>query len=579
MQNIQNKARPPASRQARTILLTAIVLVVVLSIVFIIKTSVQVGGQRYFLLFDDAFISMRYAENWAHGLGSVWNPGEEKIEGYTNFGWMAIMALIHQIPAPKQIYPLIVQILGVLINSLTVLAVYRLGRSCFKTPLPSALAGLLLAFSYPWIFWGVTGMETGILTLLITIGLVRFEIMLHRKKLDFYAPLYFGIATLVRPEAILVFVALTLFMIAAERDFRQYRLIAFIGLACIFPIVHRTWAMLFYGDILPNTFYLKVNIPFSHRMANGISYSLGSLLRLQVPLFIAVIGVIVQPSRRFVLLFLPFCTLFLYQILVGGDSWHRDRFLWPVMPGVLVLCFHYILDFVNNLRVSVKGRFYLLITAIAACIFGLNATYSDEFLNSGAVYTEKQYHENIAHGLAVKKSLDETGKTAVIWAGASPYYSERPAVDLLGKSDRVIAYQEPKKQWLPGHSKFDWQHSIEELRPDIIERADKYLNFEKRKFRKSLERDYVRGVVEIEGENVELWFREGSPHVNWASVNMKEPLRFDVEEEETKENGSAGASPSRCCSQAGEEAGRARLQPSHATHQFLSNNNFPIPFR
>ena len=38
---------------------------------------------------DDAYISLRYAENWANGYGPVFNPGE-RVEGYTNFLLVAI---------------------------------------------------------------------------------------------------------------------------------------------------------------------------------------------------------------------------------------------------------------------------------------------------------------------------------------------------------------------------------------------------------------------------------------------------------------------------------------------------------
>lgn len=43
---------------------------------FIDATSfVALDGRRYFALFDDAMISMRYAWNFAHEHGLVWNPG------------------------------------------------------------------------------------------------------------------------------------------------------------------------------------------------------------------------------------------------------------------------------------------------------------------------------------------------------------------------------------------------------------------------------------------------------------------------------------------------------------------------
>jgi len=42
---------------------------------------------------DDAFISFRYAENFAEGRGLVFNQGEY-IEGYTNFLFLLLIAFI-----------------------------------------------------------------------------------------------------------------------------------------------------------------------------------------------------------------------------------------------------------------------------------------------------------------------------------------------------------------------------------------------------------------------------------------------------------------------------------------------------
>src|SRR5262245_20471697 len=48
---------------------------------------------RYAFLCDDAFISFRYARNLAQGYGLVFNPGFERVEGYSNFLWVIILAL------------------------------------------------------------------------------------------------------------------------------------------------------------------------------------------------------------------------------------------------------------------------------------------------------------------------------------------------------------------------------------------------------------------------------------------------------------------------------------------------------
>ena len=46
---------------------------------------------RFDFVCDDAYITFRYARNFAEGRGLVYNPGE-RIEGYTNFAWTVMVA-------------------------------------------------------------------------------------------------------------------------------------------------------------------------------------------------------------------------------------------------------------------------------------------------------------------------------------------------------------------------------------------------------------------------------------------------------------------------------------------------------
>src|SRR4051812_24123669 len=61
--------------------------------VFIFRTSFTIGATRYFVLFEDAMISMRYARHLADGHGLVWNVGEPPIEGFTNLLWVLWMSV------------------------------------------------------------------------------------------------------------------------------------------------------------------------------------------------------------------------------------------------------------------------------------------------------------------------------------------------------------------------------------------------------------------------------------------------------------------------------------------------------
>lgn len=61
-------------------------------------------------------------------------------------------------------------------------------------------------------------------------------------------------------------------------------------------------------------------------------------------------------------------------------------------------------------------------------------------------------------------------RVAVVAAGATQYVSERAEVDLLGKSDEHVAKAPPVGDGFlaPGHDKYDFEHSIGGLQPDVV---------------------------------------------------------------------------------------------------------------
>ena len=93
---------------------------------------------------DDAFISFRYARNFAEGHGIVFNPGE-RVEGYTNFLWVVILAvpfLLHVDPVP------FAHTADVLLCVTATVLVYLIGRRAFfggARPLAALPAALFLA--------------------------------------------------------------------------------------------------------------------------------------------------------------------------------------------------------------------------------------------------------------------------------------------------------------------------------------------------------------------------------------------------------------------------------------------------
>jgi hypothetical protein len=99
-------------RSERIALALLFIAYVVWAGLFIYRSSyVAIDGQRYFGLFDDAMISMRYAWNFAHGLGLVWNAGE-RVEGYSNL-LMTLGMSLAALLLDKRLAVLAVQISGI----------------------------------------------------------------------------------------------------------------------------------------------------------------------------------------------------------------------------------------------------------------------------------------------------------------------------------------------------------------------------------------------------------------------------------------------------------------------------------
>jgi arabinofuranosyltransferase len=109
--------------------LTAIVAGYVLwGCAFIYRSSFVINGVRYFTLFDDEMISMRYARNFAHGFGLVYNPGGERVEGFTNPLWVLYMAVLHLLPVAPEKMSLLVQLTGLALLAVNLIVIARLGE-------------------------------------------------------------------------------------------------------------------------------------------------------------------------------------------------------------------------------------------------------------------------------------------------------------------------------------------------------------------------------------------------------------------------------------------------------------------
>ncbi len=223
-------------------LLTAVMVV---CLGWLAQMSFTVEGHRYFVLADDAMISMRYAYFLAHGQGLVWNPGP-RVEGFTNFGWTLVMAAVHLLPVPLRFASLGLQLINVLLHLVLTAYVYRFVRP--RAGEAAALgAAALVGLDAPLMAYGLMGFETSLQTLLVTVALLRFvpapsaghqgsAALPTAEKQTLAAlptaglrwvPLLCALAFVVRPDAVtLFFVGSAAALYASGGDVRERRAVA-----------------------------------------------------------------------------------------------------------------------------------------------------------------------------------------------------------------------------------------------------------------------------------------------------------------------------------------------------------------
>ena len=93
---------------------------------------------------------------------------------------------------------------------------------------------------------------------------------------------------------------------------------------------------------------------------------------------------------------------------------------------------------------------------------------------------------------------------ALHWAGTTAYFAERPAIDVLGKSDRHIA-RLVVDRFSPGHSKWDWSFVLHARRPDVILNVSRGLGA-----RPDFRASYLSADTQASGEPLQFFVRRGA---------------------------------------------------------------------
>ena len=458
-------------------------LVLVACVVVVVWQGAVVGGElwRERWVQDDAYISFRYAKHLVEGHGLVYNIGDH-VEGYTNFLWTVIAALVMatgvEDPTPAMQVVGMAAWLVALVTLLLLAAV--LAREDGYLAAPLVVLPLLAHYSFG--LWFVSAMETPLVSVL-TVGMVVLMSLDAERWpwLPTAASSAGVLLVMTRPDGVVAVAAVALVAVVVHRRqlVVQRRWKPFV-LGPVLPwlvvyLPYTAWRVAYYGSVFPNTYYAKA--AYLTYYERGWAYLSAYLEIYRLWPFLLVLGlglVVARPgtARRF-LWFATAATAgaFFYVVRLGGDfmEW---RFVTPV-SGVLYPAIGVAGGAIVHAVAVWLGRRAARCWSVAAATVAVAAVAvvltvstaaatgearsrtvpGQETITLLARYCDPEQYDWRAVGRAFDRVLPDEVTIATTSAGAIPFFCDRRCLDLHGLTDPVIARElvDPERRGRMGH--------------------------------------------------------------------------------------------------------------------------------
>jgi len=433
-------------------------------LLFLVCLFIIQGMGFHWSAVDDAYISFRFAKNFAQGHGLVFNVGDP-VEGYTNFLWTILLGLSAKGGLDIE---RTATVLGVGFGSLSLVLTWLLSRNVARErnwPMNLALVPpAILALNPSWPYWAWSGMEGSFQTCLV----LAFLLVAMREPLKIRHMILAGILgammIMVRWEAILLWpvVVLVLATHARERNISGPAVLSLV-LFAIFG-TYFLWRLNYYGQWMPNTYYAKIGGTVFSRIIKGGVYTGELILEWLLPV-VMIPWLIAHRGRWFWTINGSIGVYIVYATWTGGDHFPWLRFFLPILPLCAVVC----ADMVHHVipeRSSVHDEARRLAMAVGMIIVLTGIALRIDLPSA-------QSHQNLVNnwkkiGQWTSRMFSKSDAVALAPVGVIGYEISNPIIDVLGLTDRQIAHFgvfNPSEA--PGHQKssIPW---VLKKRPRII---------------------------------------------------------------------------------------------------------------
>jgi len=406
---------------------------------------------------DDAFISYVYARSLVHGHGLTWFGTQ--IEGYTNFAWVLWSALGQKLGLAPLGWAWGASLASL---AIAIITTYRIG-ALRGSPVAGLAAAGVLATNFTFLAFGTSGLETMLQTALVASALLEVERMRQAEpsiESTAVVSLIAALALWTRLDSAPMLLVLA--VVAAHR-LRETRAGIRTWIAAIMPAFVLIggwflWKVATYGEILPNTFYVKAG---SGSVMHGAAY-MWMFARTYVlwPILAGMIAVAILQRRIAKLPLALVGAHAIYVIVVGGD-FMEFRFCVPLLPPLAVAIGELATApsrIKPSLQVGVAIAFLAAFSLRHAVTYQGEADFTVDSVEAmSTFYGSVRNNDWTQIGSSLHDLIGTRATIACDGAGAIPFNAELPTIDQLGLNDAWVAHEgvhAPPGYVRPGHQRF-----------------------------------------------------------------------------------------------------------------------------
>lgn len=314
----------------------------------ILLAFLSISIQNWSQVFDDAFISYRYAQNLAMGYGITWNPGYPPTEGYTNFLLVLILAPVIWAGLDPLLVTRVLSFICVIAMAGILFIVARRQYSCTATT-ASMIAAIIFLVPATEVLC-LVGLETVIYACFLLTAFIAGVTFIDRQQVShsiLFSCLLF-LTMLLRPEAALLYPVIFIASAVASVRYKVALKPLLVGFLTLLALggLYLTWKYLHFGQLIPNPFYLKASGQ-TLISPDGI-YSVKSFIRDYALLLILafssmILSLFLKPTEnpwnkivaQLGVVFVVVYCLFFAHVDTLMDTF--GRFLYPLVPITILL--------------------------------------------------------------------------------------------------------------------------------------------------------------------------------------------------------------------------------------------------